>query len=201
MPQVLTHPTDDTLRDLLLGKLPDPEIEDLELHLTNCSACQSRAAASCTEDTFVELLAAARTRADADRSAGATPTLDGCPTPSLFAATRAWDGPLPHLEGDMELPTALARHTKYRAIRLLGIGGMGTVWLAEHAMMNREVAVKVIRPDLLAKPGSIGRFLREVRAAAKLHHPNIVTAFDAEPVGDSCLLVMEYVPGETLPTS
>ena len=58
--------------------------------------------------------------------------------------------------------------------------------------------MKVIRPDLLARPGATGRFLREVRAAAKLHHPNIVTAFDAEQVGDSCLLVMEYVPGETL---
>src|SRR5207253_818704 len=86
----------------------------------------------------------------------------------------------------------------YEAVRLLGVGGMGTVWLAQHAVMNRQVAVKVIRPDLLAKPGATERFLREVRAAAKLHHPNIVTAFDAEAVGDSCLLVMEYVPGETL---
>src|SRR5207253_5946375 len=86
----------------------------------------------------------------------------------------------------------------YEAVRLLGVGGMGTVWLAQHAVMNRLVAVKVIRPDLLARPGATGRFLREVRAAAKLHHPNIVTAFDAEPAGDSCLLVMEYVDGETL---
>jgi uncharacterized protein (TIGR03067 family) len=75
---------------------------------------------------------------------------------------------------------------------------MGTVWLAEHLVMNRPVAIKVIRPDLLARPGATSRFLREVRAAAKLHHPNIVTAFDAEPVGNSCLLVMEYVPGKTL---
>lgn len=75
---------------------------------------------------------------------------------------------------------------------------MGTVWLAEHTVMNRMVAVKVIRPDLLARPGATGRFLREVRAAAKLHHRNIVTAFDAEQAGDSCLLVMEYVEGKTL---
>ena len=75
---------------------------------------------------------------------------------------------------------------------------MGTVWLAEHTVMNRMVAVKVIRPDLLTRPGATGRFLREVRAAAKLHHRNIVTAFDAEQAGDSCLLVMEYVDGKTL---
>src|SRR5438445_416500 len=54
------------------------------------------------------------------------------------------------------------------------------------------------RPGPRGGGGPPGRFLREVRAAAKLHHPHIVTAFDAEPVGDSCLLVMEYVPGETL---
>src|SRR5205085_12641448 len=100
--------------------------------------------------------------------------------------------------GDTDVPPALAGHPKYRVLRRLGTGGMGTVWLAEHAVMNRLVAVKVIRPDLLARPGATGRFLREVRAAAKLHHPNIVTAFDAEPAGDSCLLVMEYVEGETL---
>src|SRR5262249_38349373 len=99
---------------------------------------------------------------------------------------------------DNAVPPALADHPKYRVIRRLGTGGMGSVWLAEHTVMNRQVAVKVIRPDLLAKPGATERFLREVRAAAKLHHPNIVTAFDAEPVSDSCLLVMEYVHGETL---
>src|SRR5262249_6614354 len=99
---------------------------------------------------------------------------------------------------DNAVPPVLADHPKYRVVRRLGTGGMGSVWLAEHTVMHREVAVKVIRPDLLAKPGATDRFLREVRAAAKLHHPNIVTAFDAEPVGDSCLLVMEYVPGETL---
>src|SRR5205085_8073121 len=100
--------------------------------------------------------------------------------------------------GDTDVPPALAGHPKYRVLRRLGTGGMGTVWLAEHAVMNRLVAVKVIRPDLLAKPGATERFLREVRAAAKLHHPNIATAFDAESVGDSWLLAMEYVPGETL---
>src|SRR5262249_253713 len=99
---------------------------------------------------------------------------------------------------DNAVPPALADHPKYRVIRRLGTGGMGSVWLAEHTVMHREVAVKVIRPDLLAKPGATERFLREVRAAGKLHHPNIVTAHDAESVGDSCLLVMEYVPGDTL---
>ena len=48
---------------------------------------------------------------------------------------------------------------------------MGTVWLAEHAVMGRPVAVKVIRPEYLSQPGAVERFTREVRAAASLHHP------------------------------
>src|SRR5262249_50553141 len=153
--------------------------------------CQQRAD-SVAPDTVVQLLASARTRADADRNSASTPTLDRAATPLAFAPTLGIDesrGPVV----DSTVPPALANHPKYRAIRQLGVGGMGSVWLAEHTVMNRQVAVKVIRPDLLAKSGAAGRFLREVRAAAKLHHPNIVTAFDAEQAGDSWLLAMEYV--------
>lgn len=83
-------------------------------------------------------------------------------------------------------------------LRLLGAGGMGSVWLAEHAVMGRQVALKVIRPEFLSRPGAAERFHREVRLAAKLHHPNIVTAHDAEQAGDVHFLVMEHVAGRTL---
>jgi uncharacterized protein (TIGR03067 family) len=193
-----THPSDRELDEFLLGKFPDPDHVAVEAHLAGCPGCQERAADRTAGDTLTELLAAARTRADADRAAAPTPAPAGSATPSLFAPTRVWDDGAPvSVRGD-DVPPALVAHPKYRVVRRLGAGGMGTVWLAEHAVMNRLVAIKVIRPDLLAKPGATDRFLREVRAAAKLHHPNIVTAFDAEPAGDSCLLVMEYVPGETL---
>jgi serine/threonine protein kinase len=195
MSKLRTHPTDSVLNDFLLGKLPDPEAAEVESHLAECPECQQRAAASRVGDTLVELLAAAGTKADAERGAAPPLTLSGGETPSLFAATQAWTG---SASPDEATPAALAAHPKYRVVRRLGVGGMGSVWLAEHAVMNRPVAVKVIRPELLARPGAAGRFLREVRAAAKLHHPNIVTAYDAEQVGDSCLLVMEYVDGETL---
>jgi uncharacterized protein (TIGR03067 family) len=173
-----THPSDRELDEFLLGKFPDPDHVAVEEHLAGCPGCQVRAADRTAGDTLTELLAAARTRADADRAAA--------PTAAPVS-----------VRGD-DVPPTLVAHPKYRVVRRLGTGGMGTVWLAEHAVMNRLVAIKMIRPDLLAKPGATDRFLREVRAAAKLHHPNIVTAFDAEPAGDSCLLVMEYVPGETL---
>jgi WD40 repeat protein len=64
--------------------------------------------------------------------------------------------------------------------------------------MRRQVALKVIRPERLAQPGAGERFCREVHAAARLQHANVVTAFDAEQAGDCLFLAMEYVEGESL---
>ncbi|MBO0697119.1 MAG: protein kinase, partial [Zavarzinella sp.] len=193
-----THPTDRELSDFLLGKLADSHFGEVESHLADCPECGRRALAAPADDTLTDLLAAARTRLDSQRASAPTPTLDAAATPSLAAPTLTWGGSAPGPDGQPEVPDRLASHPKYRVIRRLGTGGMGTVWLAEHQVMHRPVAIKVIRPDLLARPGATGRFLREVRAVSKLHHPNIVTAFDAEPAGDSCLLVMEFVDGQTL---
>ncbi len=112
-------------------------------------------------------------------------------TELLAEAKTVLDAPLP----SDDLPAELASHPRYTPLRLLGVGGMGTVWLAEHAVMGRRVAVKVIRPEFLARPGAANRFRREVAAAARLHHPNIVTAFDAEQAGETHFLAMEYVDG------
>ena len=64
--------------------------------------------------------------------------------------------------------------------------------------MGRPVALKVIAAHLLEHPGAADRFRQEVRAAARLHHPNIVTAYDAEQVGSVTVLVMEFVEGRSL---
>ncbi len=194
---IAAHPTNPQLYDFLLGRLSDAAQVEVESHFADCDECRDRALYVPANDTLTELLASALTRVESQRSAAPTPTFDGAATPPAFAPTLAWQGNTETIAAS-NVPPALANHPKYRALRLLGTGGMGSVWLAEHTVMNRQVAVKVIRPDLLARPGAAERFLREVRAAAKLHHPNIVTAFDAEQVGDSCLLVMEYVPGQTL---
>lgn len=95
-------------------------------------------------------------------------------------------------------PPELVNHPRYRILRLLGVGGMGTVYQAEHRVMERCVALKVIRTDLTSNASAVDRFRREVKAAAKLNHPNIVDAFDAEQVGNLHLLVMEYVEGSDL---
>jgi WD40 repeat protein len=96
------------------------------------------------------------------------------------------------------VPDVLARHERYRVVRQLGRGGMGTVYEAEHLVMRRPVALKVINRAYTANEAAVERFRREVCAAAKLHHPNIVTAFDAEQAGDTHFLVMEYVAGRSL---
>jgi serine/threonine protein kinase len=76
---------------------------------------------------------------------------------------------------------------------------MGSVYLAEHRLMDRSVALKVIRPDLLGNEKLVERFRREVKAAARLAlHPNIVAAYDAEQAGDSHFLVMEFIDGVDL---
>src|SRR5262249_39093637 len=101
-------------------------------------------------------------------------------------------------EGPPPLPPELAAHPRYRVERLLGAGGMGAVYRAYHRVMERPVALKVINPGLLTRTAVVERFTREVKAAARLSHPNIVTAFDAEQAGGMHFLVMEFVEGTDL---
>jgi serine/threonine-protein kinase len=98
------------------------------------------------------------------------------------------------------VPAELADHPRYRVVAFLGAGGMGEVYKAEHRMMERTVALKVINRQMVADTDAVERFLREVRAAAKLQHANIVSAYDAEQAGDLHFLVMEFVDGVNLAT-
>jgi hypothetical protein len=96
------------------------------------------------------------------------------------------------------LPADLIDHPRYEVLELLGSGGMGSVYKARHRLMDRLVALKVIRRRLMDRPGVVERFRREVKAAAELLHPNIVTAHDADQAGATHFLVMEFVEGVTL---
>jgi len=86
----------------------------------------------------------------------------------------------------------------YRILETLGQGGMGVVLKAQHMRMDRLVALKVLRSQAVSSPIAVRRFQQEVRAAARLSHPNIVTAFDADEVDGVHFLVMEYVNGKSL---
>lgn len=80
----------------------------------------------------------------------------------------------------------------------IGKGGMGTVYRARHRKMKRQVAVKILRRDIANAEMLAKRFLREVEVAARLSHPNIVTAFDAGEVRGISYLVTELVDGQNL---
>jgi len=86
----------------------------------------------------------------------------------------------------------------YQVLEKIGEGGMGTVLKAQHMRMERFVAIKVLRTHSTEEEGAINRFQQEVKAAAKLSNPNIVTAYDADEVNGLHFLIMEYVDGKSL---
>ena len=87
---------------------------------------------------------------------------------------------------------------QYVLLDRLGEGGMGEVFRARHTRLDREVALKVMRKEKLAKPDAVRRFHREIRAAATLRHDNVVMAYDADQAGDVHFFAMEFVDGTTL---
>jgi serine/threonine-protein kinase len=90
-------------------------------------------------------------------------------------------------------------NARYRVVRELGAGGMGSVHLAEDTKLPRQVAIKTIKPDLCANPEILKRIDRECKLHAKIgSHPHIVTLYDRLEDDGHISLVMEYVPGETL---
>ncbi len=86
----------------------------------------------------------------------------------------------------------------YVLMEKIGAGGMGQVFKARHRRMDRIVAVKLLPAELTRDPSAIARFEREVKAAAKLRHPNIVAADDADEANGVHFLVMEYIDGSDL---
>ena len=87
---------------------------------------------------------------------------------------------------------------KYKLLSMLGAGGMSTVYLAEHVLMQRRVAIKVLPRQRVDDTSYLARFQREAQAAAALDHRNIVRAYDVDNEGDIHYLVMEYVEGRDL---
>jgi predicted Ser/Thr protein kinase len=89
--------------------------------------------------------------------------------------------------------------TKYRVDRVLGRGGMGAVYCAHDMRLERDVAIKVVRAELLSDPDARTRFRREAQLVARLQHPGIVAVFDYGTLPDgAAFLVMEYVRGRDL---
>ena len=89
---------------------------------------------------------------------------------------------------------------QYKILGHLGSGGMSSVYLAEHILMQRRVAIKVLPRKRLEKAIYLERFIREAQAIAALDHPNIIRAYDFDNEGDIHYIIMEYFPGDNLQT-
>jgi serine/threonine-protein kinase len=88
---------------------------------------------------------------------------------------------------------------RYRIVSRIGVGGMGAVYRAEHTMMRRDLAIKVLLPELGGKDEFARRFEREAESASRLAHPNIITVTDFGRTAEGFLfLVMEFLAGESL---
>jgi serine/threonine protein kinase len=177
---LLEHPPPDRLTSFALGKLDPAEIDAVERHLSNCDSC-CQTLPQIEADTFLQLVQ------DCRKPDSAQAGLMGSRKSPRSGFRKAPD-----------LPAELAQHSRYHVQDVLGSGGMGAVYKAEHRLMHRLVALKVINPGLVASQAAVERFEREVRAAARLHHPHVVAAYDAEQAGDLHFLVMEYVDGSDL---
>ena len=93
------------------------------------------------------------------------------------------------------LTTAL--ESRYRVVREVGVGGMATVYLAHDLRHERDVAIKVLHPDLAAALGA-DRFLAEIKTTAKLQHPHILALLDSGEAGGLLYYLLPYVAGESL---
>ena len=89
---------------------------------------------------------------------------------------------------------------RYRLLELIGSGGTAVVYKATDTLLQRRVAVKVLREGFATDPAFLARFRREAQAAAELVHPNIITVYDVGHDGDLHFIVMEYVDGQDLKT-
>ena len=93
------------------------------------------------------------------------------------------------------MPVGLGELPDYAIKKELGRGGMGVVYLAHNTLLGRDKVLKVMGREIIGRPGLLDRFLREMKAVAKLRHPNIVTAYSATRIGENIVFAMEYVEG------
>lgn len=114
---------------------------------------------------------------------------------------------------DMSLPSSVQRPVnrpqrissaspthvgRFELVRQLGQGGQATVWLAQDPRLERQVAIKLLRPILAQDASALEQWLREARLVGRLAHPYIVPVFEADVQGDQPYLVFEFVQGQTL---
>jgi WD40 repeat protein/serine/threonine protein kinase len=164
-------PSPADLSAFVLGRLSPEATEDVGRHLDNCPGCE--AAVQALENLSDPVIVGLRRR----------------PSDSALSGTRPG--------GSFSLPEQLG---DYRIVRQVGRGGMGVVYEAEQVSLQRRVALKVLPHHALLDPEAVERFRREAKAAAKLHHTNIVQVFGTGEQDGLLYFVMQFIPGAGLDT-
>jgi HEAT repeat protein/S1-C subfamily serine protease len=209
------HPSAEELRRLLLGDLPELDLERLAGHVESCPDCGERLSSQQPADPLVAALrrpmqpedhaGEAACRAALARLSDAI-TPGAYAPPSTVAEARAGADPRSPTDsgdglstGDVDLfadrlPCPFGR---YLVQRRLGRGGMGAVYLAQDTTLDRAVALKLSR-FRSGEEAASERFLREARAAAGLHHEGVCRVLDCGVIDGTYFIAMDYVEGESL---
>jgi WD40 repeat protein len=211
----LLCPQTDELRELLGGLASGPQFETRTQHLDQCQRCQAKLEELATGGTNLSQVV--------ERLHQAVPAAQSAYWPALraveqspvlapaFAQTLAPETPSPEPKQKLKDssvnfllppsdPADLGRLEQFVVMRVLGRGGMGIVLEAFDSRLQRNVAIKVLDPELAGDETARQRFCREARAAASITHENVVAVHQVEKAADNGLpyLVMQLVAGETL---
>jgi serine/threonine protein kinase len=177
----LRHPSDESLLGLARNQLGSDETLVVQRHVWHCKRCQG-----ILDEFRMENAPGDAIEVDISRKA------------KIVSATTEVQGEESAKNLLALVPDELRDHSQYKVLRLIGQGGMGKVFLVEHKLTARKEVIKVVHPHLLAREDVRIRFQREIQAAAKLNHPNVVHTLTAIAEGSMIGLVMEYVQGESL---
>jgi WD40 repeat protein len=195
-----------TLRQLLLGCVTGLEADELESHVAACGVCLREADTLVLDDPLVqaihtaamtpplpqqELIDAVMPLLKRLRLRDATVSMAPQPTTETPLPAVGWLGP-------PQAPGEVGRLGPYRVLRRLGAGGMGVVYLAEDPELRRQVALKAVRPELVARADMRDQFMSEARAVAAVEHDHIVAIHHVGEHDGVSYLVMPFLRGQTL---
>ncbi len=176
------HPSVKELTAFSVGLLSSVDAVLVESHIGECNPCCETLLGLSSDDTFIGLLQQSDGRDE------------------MFTIDHPEELRSPEQDSEESIIQAFVDHPRYEIVGWIATGGMGDVFKAEHRSMGRTVALKVINKRWICDLEVVERFHREVRTAARLSHPNIVTAYDAEQADNIHFLVMEFVDGVNLAT-
>lgn len=213
-------PDHEILAQLLLGKLDASQASPLEQHLLDCEDCGSVSDELIRNDEVTnairlgpdvkadeELLVRAIARAK--RLCREIETVASQQTQTVSSSANGDDFSLIEHESTLvaegleilspaEMPDEIGRLGGYRVLNVIGRGGMGIVFRGEDVQLKRQVALKVMKPELAARASAKERFLREAQSTAAIEHPNIISIYQVSEDQGVPFIAMPFLQGETL---